>query len=203
MCRRPVPAGAETNPLLTLGNFLFWFAVLGKKGPNMFQRICSIGSIVALGALSALVAAPMQAQSIAGCRVTALTDPPREVLRCGSGLRIEAEKGAQYRVLDQTKLEVTSRAVLIDVAPGRRGGFQVLTPHAIASVRGTLYAVDVKEGQTDVFVSRGRVGVNNRSTSESATLRAGEGSDVIPGKPLDAHVWAAERVQKLMARFGR
>ncbi|MEA2758936.1 MAG: hypothetical protein QOH65_1549 [Methylobacteriaceae bacterium] len=171
----------------------------------MFKRICGVASILALGALSAVIAAPTQAQPIPGCRVTALADPPREVLRCGSGLTIEAEKGAQYRVLDQNKLEVSSRAVLIDVAPGRRGGFQVLTPHAIASVRGTLYVVDVKEEktETDVFVSRGRVGVRNRSTSESATLEPSEGSDVIPGKPLDAHVWAAERVQKLMARFGR
>jgi ferric-dicitrate binding protein FerR (iron transport regulator) len=171
----------------------------------MFKRIRGAGSIVALGALAVFIAAPTQAQSIPGCKVTALADPPREVLRCGSGLKIEAEQGAQYRLIDQNRLEVTSRAVLIDVTPGRRGGFQVLTPHAIASVRGTLYAVDVKEEktETDVFVSRGKVGVENRSTRERATLAAGEGSDVIPDKPLDAHKWAAERVQKLMARFGR
>jgi hypothetical protein len=171
----------------------------------MLTRICFPSSIVALGASCLLIAAPVQAQSIAGCQVTALTDPPREVLRCGSGLKIEAEQGAQYRLIDPNKLEVTSRAVLIDVTPGRRGGFQVLTPHAIASVRGTLYAVDVKEEktETDVFVSRGKVGVENRSTRERATLAAGEGSDVVPDKPLDAHKWAAERVQKLMARFGR
>src|SRR5215204_4369621 len=41
--------------------------------------------------------------------------------------------------------------------PGRRSGFQVLTPHAIASVRGTIYAVDVSAGQTSVFVAQGRV----------------------------------------------
>jgi hypothetical protein len=171
----------------------------------MFKVIVSRASILGLCAFPMLAAAPAYAQSVAGCRVTALTDPPREVLRCGGGLTVEAEKGAQYRVVDQNKLEVTSRAVLVDVPPGRRGGFQILTPHAIASVRGTLYVVDVKEEkpETDVFVSRGKVGVRNRSTSESATLGSGQGSDVIPGKPLDAHVWAAERVQKLMARFGR
>lgn len=170
----------------------------------MWKTIFSFGSMLAFCAVPALVvAAPARAQSVAGCKVTALTDPPREVLRCGSGLKIEAENGAQYRMLDQNKLEVTSRAVLVDVTPGRRGGFQVLTPHAIASVRGTLYAVDVKEGQSDVFVSRGKVGVENRSTRERTTLRSGQGSDVIPGRPLDAHVWGAERVQKLMARFGR
>jgi len=167
----------------------------------MIKAILSLGSILGLCALSTLAVA--QPQSAAGCRVTALTDPPREVLRCGGGLTIEAEKDAQYSVVDKNKVEVTSRAVLIDVAPGRRGGFQVLTPHAIATVRGTLYVVDVKAGQSDVFVSRGKVGVRNRSTSESTTLSPGQGSDVIPDKPLDAHVWAAERVQKLMARFGR
>ncbi|MBV8848070.1 MAG: FecR domain-containing protein [Methylobacteriaceae bacterium] len=171
----------------------------------MFKRIFSTGSILAACAAFMMMAAPLQAQSIAGCKLTSLADPPREVLRCGSGLSIEAEQGAQYRLVSQNKLEVTNRAVLVDVTPGRRGGFQVLTPHAIASVRGTLYAVDVKgeKTETDVFVSRGKVGVENRSTRERATLGPGEGSDVIPGKPIDAHVWAAERVQKLMARFGR
>jgi hypothetical protein len=167
----------------------------------MLQGIIGFGLGLGLWLLPGLA----QAQMPAGCRVEALTNPPRDVLRCGTGLKIEAEQGAQYRLLDQNKLEVTSRAVLIDVAPARRGGFQVLTPHAIASVRGTLYAVDVHEEktETDVFVARGRVGVQNRSTSESATLAAGEGSDVVPGKPLDVHKWAAERVQRLMARFGR
>ncbi len=171
----------------------------------MLKTIFRLGSILAVAAASLLAAVPVRAQSVAGCKVTALTDPPREVLRCGGGLKIEAENGAQYRLIDQNKLEVTSRAVLVDVTPGRRGGFQVLTPHAIASVRGTLYAVDVKEEktETDVFVSRGKIGVQNRSTRERNTLGPGEGSDVIPGKPLDAHVWATERVQKLMARFGR
>ena len=169
----------------------------------MSKTVFSLGLIFALWTAWGLVAGPAAAQSAAGCKVTTLSDPPREVLRCGSGLKIEAEQGGQYRLLDQNKLEVTSRAVLVDVPPGRRGGFQVLTPHAIASVRGTLYAVDVKEGQSDVFVSRGKVGVENRSTRERVTLAPGDGSDVIPGKPLDAHKWAAERVRKLMARFGR
>lgn len=162
----------------------------------MFRKALFAAAICVAPALA-------EAQTPAGCKAEALADPPRQVLRCGTGLMIEAEQGAQYRLKDQSHLEVNGRAVLVDVTPGRRGGFQVLTPHAIASVRGTLYAVDVKDGQSDVFVSRGKVGVQNRSTRERTTLGASEGSDVIPGKPLDAHVWAAERVQKLMARFGR
>jgi ferric-dicitrate binding protein FerR (iron transport regulator) len=169
----------------------------------MFQRIVSLGPILGFCFLVPPAVVSAHAQSVARCRVTTLTDPPREVLRCGNGLTIEAEKDTKYRVLDQNRVEVTSRAVLVDVPPGRRGGFQVLTPHAIASVRGTLYAVDVKEGQTDVFVSRGQVKVSERGASASATLRPGEGSDVVPGKPMDVHLWAPERVRKLMARFGR
>jgi len=172
----------------------------------MFRTVFGLGATFGMHALVALVPlVPAQAQSPAGCKVEALTDPPRQVLRCGSGLNIEAERDAKYRVVDKNKVEVSAGAVLIDVPPGRRGGFQVLTPHAIASVRGTRYVVDAKveKEETDVFVARGHVGVRNRSTSESTTLRPGEGSDVVPGKPLDAHVWAAERVQKLMARFGR
>jgi ferric-dicitrate binding protein FerR (iron transport regulator) len=169
----------------------------------MFHRIVSLGPILGFCFLVPSAVVSAHAQSVAGCRVTTLTDPPREVLRCGNGLTIEAEKDTKYRVLDQNRVEVTSRAVLVDVPPGRRGGFQVLTPHAIASVRGTLYAVDVKEGQTDVFVSRGQVKVSERGASASATLRPGEGSDVVPGKPMDVHLWAPERVRKLMARFGR
>jgi ferric-dicitrate binding protein FerR (iron transport regulator) len=172
----------------------------------MFRTVFGLGATFGMHALVALVPlVPAQAQSPAGCKVEALSDPPRQVLRCGSGLNIEAERDAKYRVVDKNKVEVSAGAVLIDVPPGRRGGFQVLTPHAIASVRGTRYVVDAKvqKEETDVFVARGNVGVRNRSTSESTTLGPGEGSDVVPGKPLDAHVWAAERVQKLMARFGR
>jgi ferric-dicitrate binding protein FerR (iron transport regulator) len=169
----------------------------------MSPRIVSLGPILSLCLLSPLPALPANAQSLAGCRVEALSNPPREVLRCGSGLTIEAEKDTKYRVLDQKRVEVTSRAVLVDVTPGRRGGFQVLTPHAIASVRGTLYTVDVKEGQTEVFVSRGRVSVSDRGSSAPATLNPGEGVDIAPGKTMNVHIWAAERVAKLMARFGR
>jgi ferric-dicitrate binding protein FerR (iron transport regulator) len=171
----------------------------------MVQRIVGFGLMLGVALLPAFA----KAQSAVGCRVEALTNPPRDVLRCGAGLTLEAEKGTKYKVIDKDRdgrpesVEVSGGAVLVDVAPGRRGGFQVLTPHAIASVRGTLYVVDVKAEQSDVFVSRGKVGVGNRSTSESTTLSPGQGSDVIPGKPLDAHVWAAERVRRLMARFGR
>ena len=60
----------------------------------MSKCIRRAGSTVALGVIAVLIAAPAQAQSPAGCKVTTLADPPREVLRCGSGLKVEAEQGA-------------------------------------------------------------------------------------------------------------
>ena len=85
----------------------------------MLKTLFTLSSMLILLWAAAPLGSPAEAQSVAGCKVTALTDPPREVLRCGSGLKIEAENGAQYRMLDQNKLEVTSRAVLVDVTPGR------------------------------------------------------------------------------------
>lgn len=150
----------------------------------------------------------VEAQAPAGCRVVGLDDPPRQVLRCASGLTIEAEKDTAYRVSETGKgepdaVQLNGRAVLVEVPPGRRGGFQVLTPHAVASVRGTLYAVDVQEAQTSVFVSRGRVRVAGRRSVSSVVLGPGQGVDVVPGTVLEVKTWGAERVAKLMARFGR
>jgi hypothetical protein len=151
-------------------------------------------------------AVPASAQS--GCTVTSLTDPPREVLRCRGGLTVEAERATRYRLIDgrpgePTAAEVTARAILIDLRPGRRSGFQVLTPHAIASVRGTIYAVDVSAGQTSVFVAQGRVAVRDRGEAGPVLLGAGQGVDVVPGRPLEVKTWGRERAANLLARFGR
>jgi hypothetical protein len=35
------------------------------------------------------------------------------------------------------------------------------------------------------------------------TLGAGEGVDVVPGRPLDVKTWGVERAAGLLARFGR
>src|SRR5918994_900789 len=81
------------------------------------------------------------AQGRQGCTVVTLSDPPRDVIRC-PGLKFEAERATQYRLIDRNQdgapegAQVTGGAVLIDVDPSRRGGFQIRTPHATAAVRG-------------------------------------------------------------------
>jgi hypothetical protein len=169
------------------------------------RRVMVTALYVVAVALS--TAAPAGAQT--GCTVATLTDPPREVLRCRGGLKVEAEPATHYRLLDRaagdapTAAEVTGRALLIDMQPGRRGGFQILTPHATASVRGTIYAVDVNAGQTSVFVARGRVAVGEKGAAKPVLLGAGQGIDVIPGRPLEVKTWGRERAANLLARFGR
>lgn len=147
-----------------------------------------------------------------GCSLTSYTDPPREVLDCANGLSVTAEKFAAYKLVDRNRdgqpeaLEVTNKGVLIEWAARRRGGFQVLTPHAIASVRGTVWAVDVTPATTSVFVQSGRVGVALPATRAAAgvLLNAGDGVDVSSGGgPLKRKRWSRERALHLLARFGR
>jgi ferric-dicitrate binding protein FerR (iron transport regulator) len=181
---------------------------LGRRTLDMF-RIMRFKTAVGLAALTLLSATPTNAQSLGACRVEIAANPPRKVLLCGAALTIEAEEEARFRVRGKVAaghpegVSVSDGAVLINVKPDRHIRFQVLTPHALAAVRGTVYAVDVQQAETAVFVARGRVTVTQRGSRAIVTLEQGQGVDVGPGRPLEVKTWGAERVSKLMARFGR
>jgi ferric-dicitrate binding protein FerR (iron transport regulator) len=83
--------------------------------------------------------------------------------------------------------------------------FQVITPQAIAAVRGTKWAVDVQQGKSSVFVVNGRVAVRRANANTGGVvLGPGEGVDVEEGSaPLTVRRWPAERVSALMARLGQ
>ncbi|KQT18857.1 hypothetical protein ASG40_16110 [Methylobacterium sp. Leaf399] len=155
---------------------------------------------------AALLLAGVGGASAEGCRTTAFTDPPREVLACADGLTVTAEKQADYRLIERdgrpVGAELRGRGILIEVPPGRRNGFQVLTPHAIASVRGTTWAVDVTGRATAVFVRAGRVAVS-RPQGPTVTLGPGDGVDVESTGGLTVRQWPRERALHLLARFGR
>jgi hypothetical protein len=109
-----------------------------------------------------------EAQS-APCTLLERTDPPGELLTCRDGLIVRTEQGSLYRLIDRNRdghpegAELTSRGLLIESEPGRRRSrFQIHTPHAIASVRGTIWAVDVTPARTSVFVQRGAVAVRRQ-----------------------------------------
>lgn len=174
-----------------------------------FTRIWRAGIVPAV--VSALSASPALAQSgSAGCELRVLQDPAREVLTCPGGITITAEEGTQYELQDldgaggPEAVSLQGRALLLEVPAGSAGrGFEVVTPQAIAAVRGTKWAVDVADGTTSVFVVDGRVEVSREAGGPSVELGPGEGVDVEAGtEPLTVRQWGAARVAALLARFG-
>jgi hypothetical protein len=94
---------------------------------------------------------------------------------------------------------------MIEFTPseGRRK-FQILTPHAIAAVRGTRWAVEVEPERTSTLVISGTVQVTRPRGNRSAVLHAGEGADVSAGSdPITVKIWGKKRVDALLARFGQ
>ncbi|HEX2725953.1 MAG TPA: FecR family protein [Beijerinckiaceae bacterium] len=137
--------------------------------------------------------------------------PPRQMIRCGTGLTVEATAGADYTLVDHDRdtvpdaVSLRAGAVLVHVPP-RAGGrtFRVQTPQAIAAVRGTDWAVDAAGAKTSVFVVSGRVAVQRAGGARAVTLGPGDGVDVEGGAaPLQVKRWSAERAAALLARFGR
>jgi ferric-dicitrate binding protein FerR (iron transport regulator) len=134
-----------------------------------------------------------------------------QTLRCAGGLTILTENGAQFTLLDRDSngrvdaLDLQSKAVFVE-APKKKAGrpFEVITPQAIAAVRGTKWAVDAEGAKTSVFVDSGRVAVRRVAAPGQVVLGPGEGVDVDSGTaPLEVRRWPAPRVAALMARLGR
>ena len=138
-------------------------------------------------------------------------DPSRAVVVCPGGITIIPEEGTRYEFVDRNRdgrpegARLYEKGLFLDLPAGRsRGGFQILTPHAIASVRGTRWAVDVTSSRTSVFVEQGAVAVALPSRRASAVLQSGDGVDVEAGATeIVVKRWSPERAATLLARFGR
>ncbi|WP_157018824.1 FecR domain-containing protein [Mesorhizobium xinjiangense] len=174
-----------------------------------------IGTIIAAAAalvIQSVSAEQVQAQaSSGGCTLEQIGGTARHLVRCRGGLSITTEQGAQYTLLDRTAtgsvdaVRLTGKALLIDLPENvPSSGLEVVTPQAIAAVRGTQWAVDVEQDATSVFVVRGAVAVSRRAGGAGVVLGPGEGVDVDEsGAALEVRRWPAARVNALMARFGR
>ena len=133
-----------------------------------------------------------------------------QTLRCEGGVTIVAENGARFTLLDRDgngrvdSVELSSKALLLEV-PKKAGGnrFEVVTPQAIAAVRGTKWAVDVTEGKSSVFVVNGRVSVARRAGANRVVLGPGEGVDVEATGALIVKRWPPARVAALLARLAQ
>ena len=146
-----------------------------------------------------------------GCTLDRVAWTFRQILRCQDGLTIVAEAGAQFTLGDRDgdgKVDSATlrlKALLIEGSAGKaKVRFQVITPQAIAAVRGTKWAVDVQQSKSSVFVVTGRVAVRRPNANTGVVLGPGEGVDVEEGTaPLTVRRWPAERVSALMARLGQ
>jgi hypothetical protein len=172
---------------------------------------CLLGiSLAALAIMQPLPAAHAQS-GVGGCTLERVGNPSREVLRCPNGVSIIAERATRFEIRDRDgngsadAATLNRRALLLEVPSGASpNGFQVITPQAIAAVRGTTWAVDVAGGKTSVFVVNGSVSVQRPAAGEGVVLGAGEGVDVEAGTgPLTVKRWPAARVSALLARFGQ
>jgi hypothetical protein len=133
-----------------------------------------------------------------------------QTLRCETAITIVAENGAKFELRDRNRdgqvdsVELSSKALLLEV-PKKSGRtrFEVVTPQAIAAVRGTRWAVDAEGGKTSVFVVNGRVRVARAGGRGRVDLGPGDGVDVeTSGAQLVVKRWPPARVAALMARLG-
>jgi ferric-dicitrate binding protein FerR (iron transport regulator) len=157
-----------------------------------------------------LLAGPALAQPAQlGC-TSAPTAQGSQTLRCPTAITIVAESGAKFELRDRNRdgrvdsIELSNKALLIEVPkkPGRPR-FEVVTPQAIAAVRGTKWTMDAEGGKTSVFVVDGRVRVARSAGRGNVVLGAGEGVDVEPSGNLIVKRWPPARVAALMARLGQ
>jgi ferric-dicitrate binding protein FerR (iron transport regulator) len=177
-------------------------------------KVAGAGFFVLACSFLLLESAVAQPATNAGC-TPSTTAAGTQTWRCDNGITIVAENGARFELKDANRdghidsVELSSKALLVEV-PKKPGGnpFKVLTPQAIAAVRGTKWAVDVAEAKTSdaktsVFVADGRVEVSRRSRGRGVVLGVGEGVDVEATGPLTVKTWGQPRVDALMARLGQ
>jgi FecR protein len=146
-----------------------------------------------------------------GCKLLPdIRQPSVKILRCGDNLTVRIAAHADYRLTGQGQglpkgAQLISGALMINFKPSaRRRNFQILTPHAIAAVRGTTWAVEVTPAQSSTLAILGSVEVTRLNGSRGVILQAGDGADVTAGRgPITVKRWGKKRVQALLARFAQ
>ena len=175
----------------------------------------SVSMIAAFTAsLGALTISPSNSRSAraAGACVLVPNDrmPSEKILQCGETLTVRPAHGARYQPLFKkgdplpVGIRLNDGALLIEYHPASSGEkFQILTPLAIAAVRGTKWAMDVTKAQTSTLVLNGAVAVTNRRLNKFVVLTEGQGVDITPtDTSVIVKTWGEARVRALLSRFG-
>jgi ferric-dicitrate binding protein FerR (iron transport regulator) len=177
-----------------------------KVGRNRLAMALSAATL-----LAAAIAGPLPARAASACALIPNEKMPSEkILQCGDALTVRATEGARYQLLYKkgeslpVGIRLNDGALLIEFQHSLwRKDFQILTPLAIAAVRGTKWAVDVTKSRTSVLVVYGAVGVTNRHLNQYVILSEGEGVDITPADTSTVQKpWGEARKRALLARFG-
>jgi hypothetical protein len=137
-------------------------------------------------------------------------DPSEKILQCGQELTVRPAHGTSYRPIYKTgeqlpaAIRLDNGALLIEFhSDGQQIEFQILTPLAIAAVRGTKWAMEVSPKRTSTLVLEGVVAVTSRRLNEYVVLTEGQGADISEGDTsLTQKQWGEARIRALLSRFG-
>jgi hypothetical protein len=161
--------------------------------------------------IAAAIAGPLPVWAAGACALVPNGRlPPEKILQCGQTLTVRPAPGASYQPLYKkgdplpVAIRLTDGALLIEYHPAKPNEkFQILTPLAIAAVRGTKWAMDVTAAQTSTLVVAGTVAVTNRRLNQFVVLTEGRGVDITPtDTTVVPKTWGDERVRALLSRFG-
>src|SRR5271170_3999207 len=168
-------------------------------------------TIAAALLLAAAVAGSGPARAAGACALIPNERMPSEkILQCGETLTVRPAQGARYQPLFKkgdplpVGIRLNDGALLIEYHPSSPNEkLQILTPLAIAAVRGTKWAMDVTRAQTSTLVLNGAVAVTNRRLNQFVVLTAGQGVDITPtDTSVVQKTWGEARVRALLSRFG-
>ena len=168
-------------------------------------------TIAAAFLLVTAIAGPGSARAAGACALVPNDRMPSEkILQCGETLTVRPAQGARYQPLFKkgdplpVGIRLNGGALLIEYHPASpQEKFQILTPLAIAAVRGTKWAMDVTKAQTSTLVLNGAVAVTNRRLNKFVILTEGQGVDITPtDTSVVQKTWGEARVRALLSRFG-
>jgi hypothetical protein len=170
-----------------------------------------LGVIIAAALVAAAIVGPLPTRAAGACALVPNEKMPSEkILQCGGTLTVRPAQGARYQPLYKkgdplpVGIRLNSGALLIEYHPASPNEkFQILTPLAIAAVRGTKWAMDVTKTQTSTLVLNGSVAVTNRRLNQFVVLTQGQGVDITPtDTSVVQKTWGEARVRALLSRFG-
>jgi FecR protein len=175
------------------------------RGPRLFA------AVLVAAALTFGVTTPAAAAG-GGCMLVPNEhDPSEKILRCGDSLTVQPAPGTRYRPVYNkgqplpAAIRLDDGALLIEFHPSpQREDFQILTPLAVAAVRGTKWAMEVIPARTSTLVLSGAVAVTNHRLNQYVILTDGQGVDITPtDTTMVQKRWGDARVRALLSRFGQ